>query len=348
VASRDAGVVVFRTDASPAIGGGHVVRCLALAQGLRELGWRCVFAVRAPTMATVPALAHAGHSIVELRGDVRDEARELGSHLAGDAEWLGVDHYERGRTFEHEVRARVRRVLVVDDVPARAHDCELLLDQTPGREADDYRPWVPERCRLLLGPRYALLRPQFAAARTTALARRTETKSIQRILVSFGATDRHGRALIALEGIRRAGLRVAVDVTLGRGSPHAAAVHEAAERSPLQVTVREDAPDMAALMERADLAVGAAGSTAWERCCLGLPSVVSVEADNQRDIATALERAGAALAVGESESPTPEVVAEALSLLARDGDRLAAMSAAAARICDGRGAERVAEILTQA
>lgn len=342
------GLVVLRADASPEIGGGHVVRCLALADHLRGQGRRCLFAVRAPTLATVLALEHSGHPVVELRGDVRDEARELETRVAESADWLVVDHYERDAAFERAAGAWTRRVLAVDDARGRAHDCEVLLDQTLGRAAEDYRERVPEGCRLLLGPQYALLRAQFCAARPGALARRRRTARLERILVSFGATDRRGLALTALEGIRMAGLRVVVDVVLGRSSPQRAAVHEAAARSPLQVAVHEDVSDMAALMACADLAVGAAGSTAWERCCLGLPSVLAVDADNQRDIAAALEAAGAAVDFGSAEALSAQAVARALASLAGDGERLASMSAAAAAVCDGRGAQRVAEILVHA
>lgn len=340
------GLVVFRADASPEIGGGHVVRCLALAEHLRERGWRCLFAVRPRTLATVPALESAAHRIVELCGEPHDEARELGSRLGENVHWLVVDHYARDARFERAARTWAQRVLAIDDGPGRAHDCELLLDQTLGRAQRDYRARVSEGCRLLLGPQYALLRAQFAAARSAVLERRRESTGIERILVSFGATDRRGLALTALDALRIAGLRVAVDVVLGRSSPHRAAVREAAARAPLEVVVHEDASDMAALMGHADLGIGAAGSTAWERCSLGLPSVIAVDTDNQRDIAEALGRAGAAVVSGRAETLTAKAIAGVLGSLARDGDRLASLSAAAAAVCDGQGSGRLAEIMT--
>ncbi len=341
----DRGMVVFRADASPEIGGGHVVRCLALAEHLRERGWRCLFGVRPPTLATVPALQSAGVGIVELCGDPHDEARELGSRLRENAHWLVVDHYARDAAFERAARTWAQRVLAIDDGPGRAHDCDVLLDQTFGRAQRDYRARVPEGCRLLLGPQYALLRAQFAAARPAVLARRRKSAGIERILVSFGATDRRGLALIALDALRSAGLCVTVDVILGRSSPHRAAVHEAAARSPLDVVVHEDVSDMAALMGRADLGIGAAGCTAWERCSLGLPSLIAIDTDNQRDIAAALERTGASVILGRAETLTPKVIAQVLASLARDGDGLASMSAAAAAVCNGQGSERLGGII---
>jgi len=336
--------VVFRADAGPGIGGGHVVRSLALAGALAARGWRCAFAVRAPTPETVPALARSGHEVLALEGHPGAEPAAIAGAFPEGAAWLVVDHYRRSAAFERAMRPWARRVLAVDDVPDRPHACEVLLDQTLGREEGEYAGQVPSGCRLLLGPEYALLRPQFPAARPAALARRGRD-AVERVLVSFGMVDGRGLTEPALGGLRRAGFRGAADVVLGACAPRLHAVRAAAADLPFPVSVHEQVDDMAALMTQVDVAIGAAGSTSWERCALGLPSLVAVAAENQARIARALAQAGAARVIAERPPLEPEQVAAALETLGGSGEALAAMSRAAARVCDGRGAARVANVL---
>ena len=155
------GLAVFRADASPTMGGGHVMRCLTLADALRDAGWSCAFATAAESSAMVPALARSGHATIDIASD---DAGELGA-CVGHADLLIVDHYGLGAVFEGRARDWAGQVLVIDDLPNRPHDCDLLLDQTAGRGAGDYAGMVPDHCRLLLGADHALLRPQFLSAR---------------------------------------------------------------------------------------------------------------------------------------------------------------------------------------
>lgn len=336
-------LAVFRADASPGIGGGHVVRCLALAAALRERGWRCAFAVRPGTAETVPQLSASGHQRIALAGARDAEPGALAARLPDGADWLVVDHYERDADFQCACRPWARRLLVIDDAPGRRHDCDLLLDATPGRERDHYAAHLPAHCRLLSGPEHALLRPGFAAARAAALARRGPEPGLGRILVSFGMTDARRRTPAALRALRRAGVRVPIDVVLARPAADATEVHEMIAALPFEVTVHGQEADMPALMARADLALGAAGSTSWERCCLGLPAVITVDADNQADNARVLAGAGAALVAAEAGAELDEGrLAGLLIALASAPRRRASMARAAAALCDGRGAARVA------
>ena len=235
----------------------------------------------------------------------------------------------------------------IDDLADRAHDCDALLDQTPGRRAEDYGALVPGGCRLLLGPRYALLRPQFRAARGAALKRRRADGPVRRILVSLGATDPDNVTATVLEGLARAGVAAEVEVVMGAGAPHLAAVRARARalsgKMPVSVTV--GAGNMAALMADADIAVGAAGTASWERCCLGLPAVVLVVAENQRAGAKALAGAGAARILDAPAGITATHVAAAVDGLCRSADERRRMALAAADLCDGRGVARVVDHL---
>lgn len=333
---------LFRADAAPGIGGGHVQRCLALAEAMAAAGWRCGFAFRAGTRETVPALAASGHRLLQLAGAEEDEAAEIEPLLARGCDLLVVDHYGRGAHFEARCRDFAALVLAIEDRPGRAHDCDFLLDPTPGRSTAAYDGRVPAACRLLLGPGYVLLRRQFAQARAAALARREAGGAVSRLLVSVGMTDPGNITGTVLQGVAESGLALAADVVLGSAAPHLGEVRRMA--ATMRAHVHVDARDMAALMRGADLAVGACGSTVFERCCLGLPGVAIVTAENQRDLANAFREANVAMVV-EGDDVTPQWIAGALARLCADDGARAAMARAGAALCDGEGARRVTEAL---
>jgi len=340
-------LVVFRADAAPAMGGGHVQRCLALGEALVAAGWRSAFAFRAGTLETVPALAASPHRLLPLAGAEDEEPALLASEIGARCELLVVDHYGRGAAFETAGRRFASRIMAIEDQPGRRHDCDLLLDPTPGRNAANYRNLVSAGCKLLLGPSFALLRGQFAKARQAVLARRSTGESPKRIFVSLGTTDSRNLTAAVLQGIAQSATGLAVDVVIGSAAPHLAALRQLAGALKLDARLHVDAGNVAELMGEADLAVGAAGSSSFERCCLGLPSLIAIAADNQRDIAAALIDAGAAELVGLDD--LARSVATAVKRLCADRQARAAMAEVAGRLCDGRGAMRVAaELLTPA
>ena len=335
---------VFRADASHHIGGGHIMRCLALADALAVAGHACAFAFRPATLDMVAGLGDSGHSLLRLDDD-GDDVAAMASEWPGGVDWLIVDHYGWGAGFESECRGWASRIMVIDDLADRDHDCDLLLNQTFGGVDDHYAPLVPAHCRLLLGPDYAVLRPQFAARRAESLARRAEQTGVERIFVNFGATDPDNVTALALEALRRAVLAVDVDVVLGWASPNLGPVRALVESLPFPVELHVGVDDMAALMARADLAIGAGGGSSLERCALGLPSLVIVTADNQSELVATLERRGAIRLCGRHDEVLPDDLARVIGALAADGAALRVMSASAEAICDGRGAARVARAL---
>lgn len=335
---------VFRADASAETGGGHVMRCLALAGEMSAADWTCGFAVGPETLDTVPALADAGHPWVELDATVEDEVRALKERWTDGVDWLVVDHYGRDAAFEGACRPWAERIMVIDDLADRHHDCDVLLDQTLGRDGEDYGSLVPGDCRRLLGPRFALLRPQFREARAKALERRDGDFTVRHLLVSMGGSDPREFTSRVLKGIAEAAVAVEVDVVAP--SAGSGQLRELAESLPFPIAVHADVADMAALMARADIAIGAAGSTSWERCCLGLPSLLIVTAENQRMIAERLEFAGAADGLGWHADVDAAGIAAALRRLNGDAGRRRQMSARAAEVCDGLGAVRVREQLS--
>ncbi|MEQ8356266.1 MAG: UDP-2,4-diacetamido-2,4,6-trideoxy-beta-L-altropyranose hydrolase [Kiloniellaceae bacterium] len=328
--------IVFRADASTALGGGHVMRCLTLAGTLERLGWRCGFAVNAEAPGIAPALTEKDLLVLS---SAEKDAAALRHRWPSGADWLVVDHYERDAGWEAECRSWAKAILVLDDLADRRHDCDVLLDQTFGRGADDYAGLVPPGCRVLAGSDYALLRPAFAAARQSSLKRRSAGR-LQRVLISLGATDPENHSIDALRGIAASGLDVAVDVILGAAAPHAAAVRAEIAAMPQEGEVHVNARDIPQLMSRADIAVGAAGTSTWERCCLGLPSLMVVIAQNQRLIAETVSSSGAARWIAGPRARLADQIAEALCGLAANPNDLRNLSARSAEICDGRGCDR--------
>jgi len=332
-------IAIFRADAGRRLGTGHLRRSLALAQALAADGWTTGVLAGAESRKVVPEIDAAPWRVETLGRGEEDAPEALRARWPEGADLLVVDHYDIDARYESQCRPWARRLLAIDDLANRAHEADDLLDQTLDRQAGDYRDLVPESCRLLLGSRYALLSRAFFRHR---LAARAPGEEVRRILVAPGGTDPANLTPVILRGIAASGLAAEADVMLGSAARHLGDVRAEIARLPLEVRLHLDAREPAALMAAADLAIGAAGVSAWERCCLGLPSLMVVAADNQRAGATALARAGAAALLGEAAALTEAEVAEALRRLAASPERRRAMAAAALRLCDGLGAHRAA------
>lgn len=311
----------FRVDASAEIGSGHVMRCLTLADLLRTRGDECRFYCRPQSGDRIAAILAQGYPVIPV---------DLGQDLPDPHDWLVTDHYRLDAAWE--ARQPAARRLVIDDLADRPHHCDLLLDQNLRADAEArYRPLVPPDCRLLLGPAHVLLRPAFDRA-----PERCRDGQVRHVLAYFGGNDQDNQAGRALDALQRFP-ELSAEIVLGPDHPHRAAVHAAA--TPGQ-TVLDACPDMAAAMARADLALGVCGIAAWERCALGLPTLVCVTADNQREDALALHRLGAVEHLGESAEVDAERWAEALHRALIDPARIARMGQAAAAVVAGHQANR--------
>ena len=267
-------LAIFRADATAAIGAGHVSRCLSLAKSLSAAGWSCVVVSGRGASDALPAPWPAAIPAVELDGDSVAEASEMAARWPNGTDLLVVDHYCRDARLERACRPWARKILVLDDLADRPHDCDMLLDPAADRHAAEYSALVPEGCTLLLGPAYFPLRASFAAARRSAVACRQADANPRRLLLSFGATDPGNVTSAVLDILARADLPLAVDILLGAGAPHLEAVRAKVAALPFAAFLHIAIDDVARLLSDADLAVGAGGGSAWERCCLGLPSIV--------------------------------------------------------------------------
>jgi UDP-2,4-diacetamido-2,4,6-trideoxy-beta-L-altropyranose hydrolase len=232
------------------------------------------------------------------------------------------------------------RVISIDDLANREHDCHLLVDQNLGRSEDDYRRFVPAKCQILTGPRFALLRSEFAEWRTFSLQRRASAR-LRRLFISMGGFDHSDVTSQVLAALQNAPLSPdsQITVALGRGSSWSDHVRSEVDRLPWATEVVVGAPRIAEIMANSDLAIGAAGGTAWERCCLGLPTLIVAVAENQRLGANALVGANAAYGLGGSLE-LADSIPQALRSMSHP-ERLHEMSLAASRLVDGLGAGRV-------
>jgi len=332
-------LVVFRCDGGPQIGAGHVTRCLALAEAFEAAGWASAFAVGPDTLKAVPALAVTGLPVVLLDPGV-DDAFALRQSFPDGCTLAVIDHYGRDERNERSLRGWAQRILAFDDGTGRRHDCDFLLDSA----ADDsaYRGLVPEQARLLLGPRYALVRQAFLTRRASALSRR-DGREISEVLVSFGATDPWNATVRVLGPITTALPKARITVVLSSAAPHLASLrHEWGA----QVDFALDVLDMAAVMERADLAIGASGASSYERAVLGLPTIAVVCADNQKGLSALIVKNGAAIDGGELGDGLPNRLMAILNGLSKHPSRLSRTAQAAAGMVDGLGAGRVIEAAT--
>lgn len=360
--------IVFRADASIQIGTGHVMRCLTLADELARQGHDCWFICREHLGHLGDLIVSKGHSLNLLPAPVDtppqqnrsasdNYARWLGVPWQEDAnqtleviaplkpDWLVIDNYALDAQWERTFSSAVGNIMVIDDLANRPHECALLLDQNLGRVAADYDGLLPAECQRLIGPRYALLRPEFAALREQSLSRR-KISELKRILISLGGVDRTNVTGQILKAIAHSSLPASteLDIIMGASAPYLDEVRQQAAQLSFHATVSVNVQDMAERMCLADLSIGAAGSTSWERCCMGLPSVTVILAENQRAIAGALAKYKAGLLVDIPQ--VTEELAGLIEMYSGDVEMRHFLSQNAAQVCDGAGANRVVSAFT--
>lgn len=354
--------ILFRTDASLDIGTGHVMRCLTLAEVLRCHGAHCRFICRSHPCNLIREIKQRGFDVFELPFDVNWRVAEatlpshaalLGADWIADAEqtkvgagetaadWLIVDHYALDARWEHFLAPHYRKLMVIDDLADRPHACDLLLDQTFGRDVADYRTLVTADCTLLCGAQFALLRPEFAALRPYSLQRR-DKPALRELLITMGGVDQGNATVQILESLRACHLPAdcRITVVMGITAPWLEEVSKQAQYMLWPTRVLVGVTDMAQLMADSDLAIGAAGATSWERCCLGLPTIMLVLAENQRNVARGLEQLGGVKLINPGQSATMQLREVFLPLI-DDPAQLRHMSRCAASIVDGLGVNAV-------
>lgn len=352
--------IAIRVDASNRIGIGHFMRCLTLADGLRRGGAKVCFVSRYLPGHLVEALEKNGHRLIQLAGGRGEglgsdlaHAHWLGMSQERDAEecirllgdqswdWLVVDHYALDARWESALRCVAKKILVIDDLADRRHECDVLLDQNFYRDQDvRYGSRVPAGCRLLLGPRYALLRNEFGERHDHAPPREGVVK---RILVFFGGVDADNHTGRALRVLIALDLKnIGIDVVIGALHPERSRIAAMCKEHGFSLHVQT--ARMAELMVAADVSIGAGGSATWERCCLGLATLAICTAKNQsRQLADAA--AEGLLFSPRIEEDLEVSLKKHVPVFLDNVYLLRVLSLNGMRAVDGRGVLRVAGVL---
>jgi UDP-2,4-diacetamido-2,4,6-trideoxy-beta-L-altropyranose hydrolase len=355
--------VVIRADSSLEIATGHIMRCLALANGLRKRNHSVTFVCRALTGNIIQWIRQSGFVVHELPSSkAKDDRRYeptshrslLGTDLQTDIratrqtlneaklepDVLVVDHYALDEAWEREFRSVAKKIMVIDDFVDRRHDCDLLLDQNYYHEVrNPHEKSVSSSCKMLLGPNYALLRPEFAEARQKAVVRTGSEKSI---LVFLGGVDKSNLTKKVLNALNQiVDKNWEADVVVGSTNPSKDEISEIAAKNP-NFHFHIGSTSMAELMAKAAIGIGGAGSSTWERCSVGLPSILFVLAENQALIAQHAKKGGFAIVINDIN-----IIVEDLALiiddLFRSPEKIKSMSQRAFEITDGLGVQRVCD-----
>lgn len=332
-------ITLLRADATPESGTGHVMRCAALGLRLKRRGAQLHFASASPPSALSAWLGERGFVVHPLTGIASGDGQadlaqcQAVARQLGGVDLLVVDHYGLGLDWEKGMRPVARRILAIDDLADRDHDCDVLLDQNLRYDAEHrYTGRIPSNARQFIGPRFALLRPEFDDPSLV----RTRDGKVERVLVFFGGTDPGNQSLKVVDALSLLGASApTATIVLGPAHPDRALVHSAAAGMP-SVTIVDATNEMGRLMQQADLALGACGIAAWERCLLGLPSIVVVTAENQREDAEILRDLGALDYLGDAAEVTASDWTDALTNAMASPERMKKMGVEALQVMRGR------------
>ena len=358
--------IIFRTDASSQIGSGHVIRCLTLAKVLKKQGADCKFISRDHNNNLIEKIKKEDFKVIILPNSIKVKSTQstkdtnsnysswIGASWNEDAkqtinalneekiDWLIIDHYGIDKRWEKKVRPYCKKIMVIDDLANRKHDCDLLLDQNLiANFKNRYQNFLPKNCSTLLGPQYALLQNEYKVLHLSAPPR---IGSIKRILVYFGGADQNNLTEKALTSFLKLNRNnIALDVVISSDSSQKEKIKKLSKKNK-NVKIHSELTSLAHLILKADLAIGACGSTSWERCCLSLPSIVITIADNQKQIAKELHKKKLIHWLGHYNTIASDSIYNALK--ATIDQNIEAWSDACKLITDGCGAEKVASILT--
>lgn len=364
--------IVFKVDASSIIGYGHVMRCLTLANALMAKGVDISFISREHHGHINHLIIEHNYSLIPLPKGENDIVQQnsdtwLGCTIIEDAQqsiqamqiiapidYLIVDHYAIEATWHALVTSYCKKLIVIDDLANRSLLCNVLLDQTLNRNAEPYQALVPEHCTMLLGKDYMLLREEFSHYRAQAKIQRDKRseqlghhKSNVHIMISMGGGDPDNLSKIALLALEKLHLNmpnIYVSLIISSQSIHLTSLQRFCNTL-TWCTLIIDSKDMASQMIKADIAIGASGSTAWERCCLGLPCLTTVNAENQQLIAKNLNDSGATINLGWYKDISSSMICDQIEQLILHPKKYQMMVENCFNVCDGLGAQRVTTAL---
>ena len=342
--------VAFRVDSSGSIGAGHLVRCLALAQELQSRGVKTFFISQNILAPLEEFLFSSGHRVISISQSIssrfdwkRDSAETLKVLKDISADILIVDHYRLDERWHKSIKKTINKLAVIDDVPGRKLFCDILIDQNLGRKPAHYLPFIEGNPKFLLGSKFVLMRNEFRLNKKRAFKRRKEFKGIKSILLTLGGSESLENYLKIIKVLSELKLDSFSEVKLALGFDQQQEIYSKhlLKSEKLKISVLENPLNIYESMVTSDLCIGYAGSSSWERCVLGLPSLVKVISDDQIFIAKNLEKKGAAI-IWKKESELKKLV-ETMD----DRDKWFKVVDASRKICDGNGSRRVANAILE-
>lgn len=323
--------IIIRADASVKIGSGHIMRCLTLADALAAKGAKIVFICRELPGNMCDLIKEKGYTVWQIpyrqgynadliwsKSESRIDAKQTIEILKQECEefdWLIADHYGIEREWETAMRPYSKKVMVIDDLANREHDCDIILDQNlyTGMESR-YDSLIPSYCKTFLGPEYVLLRPEFIEEYSKECVR-TRTGDIHNILIFFGGSDVTNETKKALEAISSINNpNICTNVVIGSSNIYQEEIKTICKEIK-NCSYHCQVSNMAQLMSEADLAIGAGGTTTWERCFLGLPAITVCIADNQRELLQTVEKKQAILNLGWYQKVTYKDIQDSIQYL---------------------------------
>ncbi len=336
------GGFLVRVDADARIGMGHLMRCLALAQGIKDHGLEAAFVMAAPDAPIKKRVESEGVELISLAsepGSLEDAAETAGHAGRREAGWVVVDGYHFGSDYQKAVKGSGKRLLFVDDYGhAKHYSADIVLNLNLGAASEKYSDRAPDT-RLLLGPKFALLRREFLKWKGREVPM---PEQAGKVLVSMGGGDFDNvtlKVMHALGTIKMDGLEAVV--IAGEANPHKAELEAYAQRAPFKAVVETNSSRMAERMAWADIAVTGGGGTVWELSFMAVPSLLLVLAENQRQNVEKMGQLGASVNLGRHADADAKSIGAAIASVLRDKGRRSAMAAAGRGLVDGEGARRV-------
>lgn len=347
--------IVFRLDASEEIGYGHLYRCLVLADKLKFFLFKCIFLIQEPSADIAQLISAKGHDIISInrlhvnqdevwpeKSQVADAKETIKIIASINIDWLVVDHYCIGGYWEEAVRKYANKIMVIDDLANRTHSCDLLLDQDVSYDMlTRYDQLVEKECHVICGPKYALLRPEFSELRRVSLEKKLDpVRENLLIFMGGGNLSKKLESISFLFGESNLGWRNVNIVTYDK-IPEILNIKQFNKFSNLKW--HHKTTEMAQLLAEADLALTSGGGITWEKCCLGVPSLVVVTAQNQLNNANMLNEIGAQIMLGKIDKVQLTEIASNLKNITNES--LVKMTLISKELCDGLGADRVVKMM---
>ena len=335
--------IFIRVDSSTKIGYGHFIRCMALADTLQK-NFKINFISRSLEGNLISGIQDKGFGIfrfysnsekINEKNDAQKTISLIKKH-SGQKNILIIDNYQLSKKWETYVKPFVHKLIAIDDLPNRSHNCDLLIDQNLHTKVNGlYKGLIPSNCIKLIGPKFSMIRKKFRMLKKSVKPR---TFPIKKILVSFGGSDTENQTLIALNSIKKMNRKIDVDVVVGKANKCKKTLKIFCNRNN-HFTYHEQIDNIADLMLSSDLSIGSSGSTTWERCILGLPAIVSISSNDQMDIANSLSQKKCIINLGDAKKLTETNYINVITNLKKND--LRNMSKNSMSLVDGNGTQRI-------